>query len=693
MFSRQSIMAKVWPRTQPKKATEKTSAVKNTETSEKPISRQSVQMLGITVFLSQLPLMLHLPLWLTLPGIGLTFAKIRSSKFDSPLIPQKLTLLFVLMAVIAVFAHYGYLFGRDPCVAFLFLLLSFKYIETKKNYDASLLIILCAFLLITQFFFRQSLVSAIISIPSLYFIGLSLFVLQRGTAATDTRTMVHITAKLFLQAMPIALILFVAVPRISQSPWSGGSGDNATTGLSATMSPGSIASISKSNEVAFRVEFDGSPPALHELYWRGPVLTGFDGHDWFVRPQQIRNDNSSTRQIAATQSNGRTLNYTVTMVANYQPWLLALDTPTSIPIPTNNKKLKVSLNDELQINTSRSVDQPLRYRATSLLTDQFTPEKTPDSANLITTSSNPKARAFAKEMRLKYPDDSLLAQALLQWFHNEPFHYTLNPPKLGRNSVDDFIFNSRRGFCEHYSGSFVFLLRAAGIPARVVTGYQGGQMSDDYMIVRQSDAHAWTEAYIDSRWQRFDPTAAVSPERVEQGVIEALRNDSSQNLLNNIEWPLFNTVSLKWDAINFAWQRLVIGFDSDDQSALWRKLGIEKPSAWMIVLAFIAAACLWALIILKPFGDFAREKHSPCDKYWRKLATKLHRNGLPRQPGETVTAYIARACERWPQYRVQLESVAQSYVNGMYSAGNSDPEWHQQHALNIKRELGQIKKL
>jgi len=661
---------------------------------EKPLSARTLQMLGITVLLSQLPLLLHLPLWLTLPGIGLTCAKLKSGYRSEPLLPPTLTIIFILLAVIAVFAHYGFLFGRDPCVAFLFLLLSFKYVETKKNYDASLLIILCAFLLITQFFFRQSLTSAIISIPSMYFIGLSLFILQRGTAHTDTRAMAHTTAKLFLQAMPIALILFVVVPRISQTPWSNNAGGSqAITGLSSSMSPGSFASLSQSNEVAFRVEFDGKVPAPQHLYWRGPVLTGFDGYDWFVIPQQNVVDSSVFQSTVVSAGSDRKTDYTVTMGANYQPWLLALDTPTGIPVPLNKTKLKISVNDELQINTDKPVDQPLRYRASSILSDRFTSPAPAARSTLITTGSNPKARAFAQQMRAEYPDDTELANALMRWFNSEPFHYTLSPPKLGRNSIDDFIFDSRRGFCEHYAGSFVFLLRAAGIPARVVTGYQGGEMSEDYMIVRQSDAHAWTEVYIDSRWQRFDPTAAVAPHRVELGAAEALRGDAARSLLNKIELPFLNTVSLKWDAINFAWQRMVIDFDSSNQSALWKKLGIEKPSAWIIVVALIIAAFLWALIILKPFNSLGRERLSPCEKHWRTLAAKLDRNGLVREPGETVTAYIERACIKWPQYRSALGSVRDNYNNGVYSADGGDTNHHRQHAINIKRELSRIGQL
>lgn len=668
---------------------------------EKPLTQRTLQMLGITVLLAQLPLLLHLPLWLTLPGIGLVFAKMRMGRQSKPLLPPTLTVIFVLLSVIAVFAHYGYLFGRDPCVAFLFLLLSFKYVETRKNYDASLLIILCAFLLLTQFFFRQSLVSAMLCIPAMYFVGLTLFVLQRGTSATDTRTMVHITAKLFLQAIPVALILFVAVPRITHKPWNGNGNGQAVTGLSASMSPGSIASLSKSNEVAFRVEFDNAPPSPPERYWRGPVLTGFDGYDWFILPDKkaayknTASDNSSA--YSATGSTGRRLDYTVTMPASYQPWLLALDTPATVPEPLNNKKLKVTVNRERQINTAAPVNQPLRYRASSLLSDQFQPSEKPDATTLITTGSNPKARAFALELRAKYSNDSHLVNSLLNWFNREPFHYTLSPPKLGRHSIDDFIFNSRRGFCEHYAGSFVFMLRAAGIPARVVTGYQGGKMSNGYMIVRQSDAHAWAEAYIDNKWQRFDPTAAVAPERVEAGAAEALGDDASLSFVKKIEIPVLSsfaaTAALKWDAINFAWQRIVIGFDSDKQDALWKKFGIEKPQGWMIVVLLIASALLWAMIILKPFSSRSVEKLSPCNKSWRKLTIKLQQHGLAGIKGETPADYIERACKKWPQHRTLLQSVMQSYNEGVYSVAGSDPDRHRQLALEMKSAIASIGRL
>lgn len=644
------------------------------------------RLLGITVLLSQLPLLLHLPIWLSLPGSGLVLAKLMATP-DKPFAPPPaITIVIVLCSAVAVFFHFGHLFGRDPCVAFLFLLLGFKYVETRRAYDASLLIVLCAFLLLTQFFFQQTLTAAILSIPAMYFIGLSLFALQRGTAKTDTRTMVHITATLFLQAMPVAALLFVAVPRISQSPWNGNGQGKAQTGLSARMSPGSVAELSKSSEVAFRVEFNGQQPSSRDLYWRGPVLTGYDGYEWFILP--------SKNSVQATpEANGRKVEYTVTSSASYQPWLVALDTPAGFPQAINNDKISISINQEMQINTEKPVDQPLRYSATSILSDRFVPDSPPGSAALLTTATNPRTRQFANEMRAQYPDDTEFANQLLDWFNTKPFHYTLNPPKLGPDSIDDFNFDTRRGFCEHYAASFVFMLRAAGIPARVVTGYLGGESNSGYMIVRQSDAHAWTEAFIQGQWRRFDPTAAVAPERVEQGVIEALRSDTSRSFFDRANIPVLNSIRLKWDKVNFAWQKLVIDFDTNKQKALWNKLGIEKPSGWMIVLALIAAAMLWALVILGPLFEQKQKPIRPCEKYWHRLLKKLEANGLAKESSETATNYIERAVNKWPQYQQPLSQIANNYQSGMYAELGSDAHHHQQMARKMKKALDEIKHL
>ena len=279
------------------------------------LSRRTRRTLGITVLLAQFPLAIHLPLWISIPGMLLVLAKVTPTFDYRNQISHFLMTPVVLLAAMAIVFHYGHFFDRDPCVAFLFLLLGFKFAESKRIYDATLLVVLCTFLLLTQFFYWQTIVAALVSIPAIFFIGLSLFSIQRGAAELDTRTMVHLTSKLLLQAIPIAMVLFVAVPRVTTPGWGEGGNGKSVTGLSDRMSPGSISELSKSDEVAFRVQFEKGVPSPFELYWRGPILSGFDGHDWFI---------DGSHRFAGTTPLEQTpgdSHYTITMEPSYNPWL------------------------------------------------------------------------------------------------------------------------------------------------------------------------------------------------------------------------------------------------------------------------------------------------------------------------------------------------------------------------------------
>lgn len=654
------------------------------------LSRNTRRILGITVLLAQFPLALHLPLWISIPGMLLVLSKVVPTFDRRNFLPPLVMTPLVLIAAAAIIFHYGHFFDRDPCVAFLFLLVGFKFAESRRIYDASLLIILSAFLLLTQFFYWQSIAAAILSIPAIFFIGLSLFSLQRGASELDMRTMVNLTSKLLLQAIPIAMLLFVLVPRITTSGWGNANGDgNSVTGLSSRMSPGSIANLSKSNEPAFRVEFDAQVPSPRDLYWRGPVLTGFDGYDWYVLPSRVSNYLPQTN-YGQSDTN---VSYTVTMEPTRNPWLPALDTPVILPQQeqrSGETETIARINNERQLNSLKPLDRITRYRASSNLTDTFTPTMSPGAENLLTTESNPKAREWANKLRLQYSDDETLANEILHWFNEQNFFYTLEPPRLGRNSIDDFLFDSRRGFCEHYSGSFVFLLRAAGIPARVVTGYQGGEFNGSYMIVRQSDAHAWSEAFINGQWRRFDPTAAVAPARVEQGINEALRAERSNNFLNRLEPSWFKTAQLKWDSVNYAWQQLVVGFDSGSQNALWNKLGFNRPSALVIVLILIAAGLIWLALILFPLNLAGQKKPDPCEIQWSKFCNKFDRHGMSRNTGESAQSYAGRLIQRWPNHREQIGKLLRAYQAGRYSKPGQQRKTHLQHASEMKTALKQL---
>lgn len=652
------------------------------------LQRRTRRILGLTVLLAQLPLVLHLPLWISIPGMALVLSRVLPTFDNRNLLTPLVMTPLVLLAAVAIISHYGHFFDRDPCVAFLFLLVGFKFAESKRAYDASLLIVLCAFLLMTQFFYWQSIAAAMFSIPAIFFIGLSLFSLQRGSAEMGTRTMVHLTSKLLLQAIPVAMVLFVAVPRITAPGWGEGAG-NSTTGLSSRMSPGSISQLSKSNEVAFRVEFDSGSPTQWDLYWRGPVLTGYDGYEWFIFPTGASNHLPQTNP----QGTSPEVQYTITMEPTQNPWLPALDTPASLPQQTlrdGSTETIAQVNNERQLNSLKPLDRVTQYQTTSILTDRFIPTMSPGVENLLTTESNPRAFAWAIEQRAKYADDKVLANQILRWFKTENFAYTLNPPRLGRNSIDDFLFDTRSGFCEHYAGSFVFMLRAAGIPARVVTGYQGGEYNGDYMIVRQSDAHAWAEAFIDGQWLRFDPTAAVAPERVEQGLNEALSDERNNGILRQFELSWLKSAGLKWDSVNYAWQQIVVGFDSAQQNQIWKKFGLEKPSALTIVLLIIAAGLVWMALILFPTTLLTRSRLDPCETQWQKFCRKFSRKGQTRQQGESPSDYVDRLADHWPHHRRSMDRLLSAYHAGRFSEAAQQNKKHLRYANEMKGALQQM---
>lgn len=665
------------------------SSVETASSESGPISSQTYFLLGITVLVTQAPLLFHLPLLLTLPGIALAIIQLSPVLRKRVRFAPALLTPLVLLTAVAVIAYYGNFFSRDPCVVFLFLLINFKYIETRRTNDASLIIVLCAFLLLTQFFYWQTITAAVLSIPSMFMIGLSLFSVQRGKSTMSLQDMTHMTAKLFLQAMPIAAILFVAVPRLPSAGYGNGSESSATTGLSSTMLPGSVSSLAKSDAVAFRVQFEGTPPSALQSYWRGPVLSGFDGMQWYISPT----GNQQYEFPDTALSTGRRLNYTVTVEPTINPWLLALDTPVSLPInrrADGRRTVIGHINHERQINTTKRQRGAYRYHMSSTLTDRFKPLAKPTAETLYTANTNPVTRAHALQLREQYSSDERLVNHILKWFNKEPFHYTLQPQKLGENGIDEFLFSTRRGFCEHYAGSFVFLLRAAGIPARVVTGYQGGEMNGDYMIVRQSDAHAWAEAYINGEWRRYDPTASVAIERVESGFNEALSNELQGLRSRLMQLPLVKSATLQWDALNYKWQTWVIDFDLSTQNSLWKRLGLHKPNGWHIALIIALAGALWAAIIILSGSFSDRRKLDPCEKQWRRLQRKFSPHGIQQSKTETTTTYIERLVRRWPEHRNQLEKLLVAYQHGRFSAAANRESTQHLFAREMREQLLQL---
>ncbi|HEY2967034.1 MAG TPA: DUF3488 and transglutaminase-like domain-containing protein [Casimicrobiaceae bacterium] len=640
-----------------------------------PLNRLQLAWLAALVVLAQAPLWTHLRLWIVVAGSGLVAARIALPADHPPPARLRRWLLPVLAlaAGLGIRWDFGYFLARDPCVAFLYVLVGIKFVEAKSPRDGGLLVCLALFLSLTQFFYGQSIVAAAIALPAVLVLGGALAALRDAPAGTsEWKAPLAATARMLVQGIPLAVLLFVVFPRLASPLWGAPADAGARSGLSDRMAPGAISELSLSDTVAFRVDFNGPPPPPAQRYWRGPVLSRFDGFEWSALPW--------VRRGVLAPAGARAIEYTVTLEPHNRSWLFALEHPRSLPVPAVDDPLSSSgpvqdiavLGYDHQLLATAPVTQAIRYTQRSTLADRFAARGDTDRRdNLLLPRRNPRTIEFARELKSRAISDRAYIAEVLDWFRKEAFVYTLAPPLLEGDTVDAFLFNTRRGFCEHYAGAFVVLLRAAGIPARVVTGYQGGEINPNggYMIVRDSDAHAWAEALIDGMWQRFDPTAAVAPSRVERGLGAALPQGEPVPYLARLDMTWLKSLRLHWDAVNYQWQRGVVGFNLERQRDLLRDFGLGGARPWQVAAFVAAVAFAWGLAIL----GFARARHArsdPAVALWSLLCRRLGRAGLPRRPDEGPLAYARRAASRWPQWSALLHRIGETYAALRY--GPSD---------------------
>jgi len=633
--------------------------------------------LAALLLCAQFPLWASVHAWVAVAGTGLVFLRLLPplqrlgrSRLRGLLLPA-----LAIVAALAIRAQFGYFLARDPCVDFLYLLVGIKFLEARTTRDGSLLVCLALFLAVTQFFYAQSLFAALIALPVVVTLGATLACLRSGAHAS-WRVELRQPVLLILQGVPLALMLFVLFPRLAGPLWGTPSDAGARTGLSERMAPGSISELSLSDAVAFRVAFVGPPPSPRDRYWRGPVLARFDGREWSAL-SRLKTGNLARRE-------GPPIDYTVTLEPHGKLWLFALEHAVGLPHPASeDAALSGPVGDiafltyDQQLLARNVVTQSVQYAQRSALRARVPPVVGDASDNLRLPANNQRTAVFAHELRARVDSDRAYIDAVLGWFRSDPFVYTLTPPLLDRDPVDAFLFDTRRGFCEHYAGAFVVLLRAAGIPARVVTGYQGGEMSldGDYMIVRQSDAHAWAEALLDGQWQRFDPTGAVAPSRVERGLGAALPAGEPVPYLARVEMTWLKSLRLHWDALNYQWQRGVVGFNTQRQRDLLRELGLDNARPVQLAVALACVALAWSLLVL----GFSRVRGARVDPelaLWSRVCRRLARAGLVRRPDEGPLDFSERAATRWPQWSTAIRDVGALYARLRYG-----PERGQRAAL------------
>ncbi|MDR0247655.1 MAG: DUF3488 and DUF4129 domain-containing transglutaminase family protein, partial [Burkholderiales bacterium] len=564
----------------------------------------------------------------------------------------------------------GYLFYRDASVGLLFILVAIKFSESTTRRDAMLLVCLASFLLITTFFYTQSPLVLLTSLLAFFALGGALDAIFLPGASLE-RAHIRRTMKRFsvlvLQGIPIALLLFMLFPRLSAPLWGLPQMRMAQTGLSDSMGPLDITELSLSDAIAFRVDFDGVPPPSAQRYWRGPVFSFYDGMTWRPGP-------TLTAPSEPTAAGETEIHYTVALEPHNRHWLFALELPSQIPQrldeEVNERSRRFAyLTTTQQLMSVVPVGQPLRYTQTSVLHSRYPASRGDAAPNLrLPRDGNPKTRELARQIRGEDATSLEYVQTVLAYFHNEPFSYTLSPEYIEKDPIDGFLFETRAGFCEHYAAAFVVLMRAAGVPARVVTGYQGGEINPQggYLIVRQSDAHAWAEVLIDDEWQRVDPTAAVAPDRIEYGLGRALPNDARVPAFARLNAGWLKVLALNWDALKHAWARHVVEFDYKRQRDLWRDWNLGD-APWKVVVALTCSAMAW-IGILALFLAWRTRQGEPAQILWRALCSRLARAGLPREIDEGPLNYLARAGERWPTWRTTLTRMAQAYVILRYAA-------------------------
>ncbi len=628
-----------------------------------PIQLRHLLWLLAGLALVAAPHTLRLPWWLNLIALIL-FAWRVYLGWGERVLPQKwLLALFVVGGVFGVYLTYRTIFGRDSGVAMLVLFLSLKLLELHRQRDAIVLILLSYFLALTNFFYSQTLPAAGLMLASALINTASLvnFAAPVRTLQANLRT----AGVLLAQAAPVMLLLFFLFPRV-QGPLWGLPQDaySGVTGLSDSMSPGAISRLSQSDAIAFRVRFEGEAPPRPLLYWRGPVFWEFDGRTW--RPGDVRSFNE-----IKFEASGKPYDYEVTLEPHNHNWLFALELAAKIPP-------NARVTPEYMLLSRTPVRNRVRYDMRSYTS--FT-EGGADGVEelrpglLLPEGFNPRARRLARQWAAQNASDAAIAQKVLNHFREEGFVYTLEPPLLGRDSVDEFLFGSKRGFCEHYASSFVFLMRAAGVPARVVTGYQGGEINpvDQYMIVRQSDAHAWAEVWLKGRgWVRFDPTAAASPVRVESGVAAAVPATDPLPLMARTTLYWLRGLRYNWDALANKWNQLVLGYNPERQREFLTRIGMNEPS-WedMALTLFWGVGALLALLTAWLLRRLRTA--DPVLRLWLRFCAKLGKNGCPRAPHEGPADFVERTAERYPAHAERIRTIGAHYIALRYG-GRTDAQ-------------------
>ena len=615
------------------------------------------QLLGISGCLA-LALLAHittLPFWvpLVVAACGLIRLTLARSGRGAP--SRGVLLLMAAIAITLLLFRFHTFNGLVAGTALLSVMAGLKLLETKAKRDIYIITLIIYFVSLAALLESDSFWLLAYLIGVCWLTTGALLRLTSSGAAPGWRRSLRYGAQILAQALPLALVFWLLFPRFAGPLWRIPSdSQTAASGLSDTMSPGDISQLALSDEIAFRVRYAQAVPPPQERYWRGPVLDVFDGHTWSRSP-------TSLMAAPPLKTAGTAYQYTVMMEPHRHRWVFMLDWPTHWNLP------RATLTNDFTLMQQDPLSRPVDVAGTSSTRIQSSEPLNlyVRSRDTRTPPHNPRTLELAKQLRGAHPDDLDYAKAVLAMFSEQPFFYTLTPPKLADDSVDGFLFDTRRGFCGHYASAFAALMRAAGIPARVVTGYYGGALNPygDYWILRQSDAHAWTEIWIEGRgWMRIDPTAAIAPQRVETGLGDARIADEALGggWQGSARW--FSGLRLRLDVLREIWRERILDFDQDSQRRILELLRIPEPDGQKLVMLLAAAmALVFGWLTWQVRRELAPQSKDQAARIYAKLCAKLAAAGVPRAQHEGAEAYAARVAQRRPELADSVTALCRQY--------------------------------
>jgi protein-glutamine gamma-glutamyltransferase len=623
---------------------------------QRPVGARDLAWLLAGMVVVMAPHFLRAPWWLTGLTLCLYGWRVYVTLDRAPLPSRWLLVGVALVGMFGVWMEGRTLFGRNAGVMLLMLFSGLKLLETRTHRDAAIAVFLGYFLIVTNFLTSQS-------IPIAAGMALGLFMLSAALVGLSApqrslRANLRTAGVVLTHAAPAALVLFLLFPRVQGPLWGlPQDAHSGVSGLSDSMSPGNFSQLVLSDAIAFRAAFDGEPPPHRDLYWRGPVLWEFDGRTW-------KAGWGLTTQHQAAAGGGPIYRYSVVLEAHQREWLFALESAATLP-----ERARISPDGTML--SAGPVRTRMRYDVTSYAVSRIPADEDPVTlrrATRIPVQSNPRSRELAQQWRASGAGTEQILASAIQYLRAGRYSYTLEPPLLGENAVDDFLFRTREGFCEHFTSAFVYLMRAAGVPARVVMGYQGGEVNtiDRIVTVRQSDAHAWAEVYVARRgWVRVDPTALSNPSRIDSGLAQSLPDAQPLPFLTRTDLEWLRSMRHRWDAVVHKWNVWVLGYNNERQRDLLSFVGIPDAdwraltATLFTILGLITAALLaWSLRrLVRP---------DPVQSAWRAFCRKLASQGLERAPYEGPRDYSTRAARALPGSRRAILRIGALYIRLRY---------------------------